>query len=71
MAYCLYRRSSKLSVPIRSPEPWQDRLDCVYFPGDGVTCQAARVIDRHPDGWPSDHAAVLATLALPAPAGAP
>lgn len=53
------------------PEAWQDRIDCVYFHGDGVACRAARAIDLHPEGWPSDHAAVQAALALPAPAGAP
>lgn len=50
-------------------EAWQDRIDYVYFTGDGVMCTAARVIDEHPVDWPSDHAAVLTTLVLPEPPG--
>jgi len=29
-----------------------------------MRCRAAEVLEHHPDGWPSDHAGVLATLQL-------
>ncbi|HLO42657.1 MAG TPA: endonuclease/exonuclease/phosphatase family protein [Phycisphaerales bacterium] len=47
----------------RFPAQEQDRIDFVYVRGD-VTPLAARVIDVHRDGFPSDHAALLATISL-------
>jgi endonuclease/exonuclease/phosphatase family metal-dependent hydrolase len=47
----------------RFPEQEQDRIDFVYARGD-VTPLDARVIDLHEDGFPSDHAAVIASIAL-------
>ena len=47
----------------RSPQSWQDRIDYVYYRGP-LRCAAANVLDEHPEGWPSDHAGVLATLDL-------
>lgn len=45
----------------------QDRIDYVYVKqGDWETIDS-QVLSTHPDGWPSDHAAVLSTLALPDP----
>jgi endonuclease/exonuclease/phosphatase family metal-dependent hydrolase len=48
----------------RSAESWQDRIDYVYYNGQHMRCHAAEVLEHHPDGWPSDHAGVLATLQL-------
>ena len=48
----------------RSTESWQDRIDYVYYNGQHMRCRAAEVLEHHPDGWPSDHAGVLATLQL-------
>jgi endonuclease/exonuclease/phosphatase family metal-dependent hydrolase len=45
-------------------ESHQDRIDYVYVLGDLWRIEDARVLDHHPDGWPSDHAAVLTTLRL-------
>jgi len=45
-------------------ESHQDRIDYIYVRGDGWVIEDARVLSHHPDGWPSDHAAVLATLRL-------
>ncbi len=42
----------------------QDRIDYVYVLGDNVTIADARMLDQHAERWPSDHAAVLATLRL-------
>ena len=46
------------------PESHQDRIDYVYARGDRWTVEGSRVLSSHPDGWPSDHAAVLSTLRL-------
>lgn len=52
------------------PEDHQDRIDYVYAsPGDWRVVDS-KVLDTHPRGWPSDHAAVLTTLELSAPAPA-
>ena len=48
----------------RSAESWQDRIDYVYYSDQHMRCRAAEVLEHHPDGWPSDHAGVLATLQL-------
>ena len=42
----------------------QERIDYVYARGDGWRVLDSEVLDEHPRGWPSDHAAVLSTLAL-------
>ena len=48
----------------RNPGGWQDRIDYVYYCGRNTHCSGAAVLEHHPDGWPSDHAAVLTTLQL-------
>jgi len=45
----------------------QDRIDYIYFKGQGVRCMDARVIDTHEAGFPSDHAAVVAWLRVSEP----
>ena len=48
-------------------ESHQDRIDYVYVhAGDWRTVES-KVLATHPDGWPSDHAAVLSTLELKEP----
>ncbi len=42
----------------------QDRIDYVYVLGDRWHVEDGMVLTEHPDGWPSDHAAVLAILRL-------
>jgi len=42
----------------------QDRIDYVYARGDAWRVVSSKVLDEHPRGWPSDHAAVLSTLEL-------
>lgn len=57
----------------RFPEQEQDRIDFVHFRGPGARALDASVIRTHDDGFPSDHAAVIATLrfAHEVPAAAP
>lgn len=43
----------------------QDRIDYIYTRGAGIRVLRASVIDTHPVKFPSDHAAVTATLKLP------
>lgn len=45
-------------------ESHQDRIDYVYLHGHRWKVKDAVVLQTHIDGWPSDHAAVLATLGL-------
>lgn len=45
-------------------ESHPDRIDYVYSRGDRWEVLDSVVLDEHPRGWPSDHAAVLSTLAL-------
>lgn len=54
----------------RFREQEQDRIDFVYYRGDGVSAVAAERIDEHPAGFPSDHAAVLVALRLSSEAAA-
>ena len=42
----------------------QDRIDYVYLRGDAWQVRESKVLNQHPRGWPSDHAAVLAILSL-------
>jgi endonuclease/exonuclease/phosphatase family metal-dependent hydrolase len=42
----------------------QERIDYVYVRGAAWRVLEASVLSDHPCGWPSDHAAVLATLSL-------
>ena len=46
------------------PDSHQDRIDYVYVLGDDWQIEDAMVLSDHPDGWPSDHAAVLTILRL-------
>ena len=48
----------------RFTDSWQDRIDYIYFRGKSLHCLGAEMLDTHPDGWPSDHAAVLARFGL-------
>lgn len=43
-------------------ESHQDRIDYVYVRAGDWSVVDSRVLQTHPDGWPSDHAAVLSTL---------
>lgn len=45
-------------------ESHQDRIDYVYVRGNRWRTLDSAVLSDHPRGWPSDHAAVLTTLAL-------
>jgi endonuclease/exonuclease/phosphatase family metal-dependent hydrolase len=54
----------------RFPDQEQDRIDFVYSLGLARPV-AARIIDTHPAGFPSDHAAVLAEFELTAAASLP
>ena len=47
----------------------QERIDYVYARGARWRVLASEVLDTHPRGWPSDHAAVLSTLQLAAAPG--
>lgn len=51
----------------RFPEQEEDRIDYIYFKGPGVRCIEAEVIHSHKDGFPSDHAAVVASLKVSEP----
>lgn len=42
----------------RFPDQEQDRIDFVHYRGGSLRAVEARRIDDHPDGFPSDHAAV-------------
>jgi endonuclease/exonuclease/phosphatase family metal-dependent hydrolase len=42
----------------------QERKDYVYAGGEDWRVLESNVLQEHPDGWPSDHAAVLAVLSL-------
>ena len=54
----------------RFPEQEQDRIDFVHYRARDWRATAATVIREHPEGFPSDHAAVVATLTrTPPPAG--
>jgi endonuclease/exonuclease/phosphatase family metal-dependent hydrolase len=46
----------------------QDRIDYVYASGGDWRVLESKVLDTHPRGWPSDHAAVLSTVELVVPA---
>ncbi|WP_165246426.1 endonuclease/exonuclease/phosphatase family protein [Paludisphaera soli] len=43
----------------RFPDQIQDRIDFVYWKGDGIFPISARRLDESAGVWPSDHAAVL------------
>lgn len=45
----------------------QDRIDYIYLRGKRWHVIESRVLSVHPDGWPSDHAAVLAIASLDYP----
>ena len=42
----------------------QERIDYVYARGEEWRVLESKVLQEHPHGWPSDHAAVLAVLSL-------
>jgi len=46
------------------PESHQERIDYVYSRGDRWRVLESRVLNEHPRGWPSDHAATFASLDL-------
>ncbi len=46
----------------RFPEQEQDRIDFVFHRGRGWRATASEVVRTHPEGFPSDHAAVVARL---------
>jgi endonuclease/exonuclease/phosphatase family metal-dependent hydrolase len=50
--------------PRSGADSWQDRIDYVYYRGDGLSCLSAAVLEHFEPRWPSDHAAVLVTLRL-------
>ncbi|WP_425398845.1 endonuclease/exonuclease/phosphatase family protein [Aeoliella sp.] len=46
----------------RFPEQQQDRIDFVYYKASEWHCNEAEILRNHPDGFPSDHAAVLTSF---------
>lgn len=54
----------------RFPEQEQDRIDFVFHRAPGWRTESARVLREHPEGFPSDHAAVVTRL-RPGPAPDP
>jgi len=46
----------------RFPEQEQDRIDFVYYRSTEWRAAESRVLRDHPDGFPSDHAALLSVL---------
>lgn len=48
----------------RFNDSWQDRIDYIYFSGKPLQVINAQMLDQHPMGWPSDHAAVLTTFSF-------
>ncbi len=46
----------------RFKDQQQDRIDFIYYKSQRLRASEATVIDQHPEKFPSDHAAVLATL---------
>lgn len=46
----------------RFVDSYQMRIDYVYYQGKALEATAAEMLDQHPEGWPSDHAAVLSTF---------
>ncbi|MBK9386998.1 MAG: endonuclease/exonuclease/phosphatase family protein [Planctomycetes bacterium] len=48
----------------RFPRQEQDRIDFLFWRGERLVPRAARRIDRHPEGFPSDHAALVFELEL-------
>lgn len=42
----------------------QDRIDYIYYKGNSLKALDSYVIDEHPLGFPSDHAAVVTTFGL-------
>ncbi len=51
-------RSADRTWTPRFPEQEQDRIDFVYYRGGSLRSVGAQRIDDHPEGFPSDHAAV-------------
>ncbi len=43
-------------------ETLSDRIDYIYFMGASLVPRSSRVIDQHPLGFPSDHAAVVSVF---------
>ncbi len=38
----------------------KERIDHIYYSPGSLNCTFVQKLDQHPEGWPSDHAAVLA-----------
>lgn len=50
----------------RFPKQEQDRIDFLYYRGEGLEAIESSVLDAHPEGFPSDHGAVVARFRLDA-----
>lgn len=50
----------------RFPKQDQDRIDFIYGRGDALAPSESRIIDTHPEGFPSDHAALVTRYRLSA-----
>jgi len=63
------RMSDRTWTP-RFPKQQQDRIDFVYYrDGEnetGLIARSCKMIDQHPENFPSDHAAVVAEFSIPA-----
>lgn len=59
------RNQGRTWSPLSPHRPVKDRIDYIYVRGAGVEVLRASVIDTHRVKFPSDHAAVTATLKLP------
>ena len=52
------RKKDRTWTP-RFPKQQQDRIDFIYYRGDCLEARDSVIIDEHPQGFPSDHAAVV------------
>jgi len=59
----VYRSKDRTWTP-RFPKQEQDRIDFIYYRGAGLSARSSEMIDSHPDGFPSDHAAVVTAFRL-------
>lgn len=53
-------RSADATWTPRFPDQEQDRIDFIHYCASDVRATESRILREHPDGFPSDHAAVLA-----------
>jgi endonuclease/exonuclease/phosphatase family metal-dependent hydrolase len=59
------RQADRTWTP-RFPKQQQDRIDFIYYKSDQIHAIEADVLDHHPQGFPSDHAALRTRFILSA-----